>query len=796
MLNNVLPAGSRARSLAIGALALMLSVVVVQFVLPGTPGGGRGTPMAILFVGFVNGCNVAVTAIGIVLVYRSLRVINFAQAALGAAGGRLFFEFMQFTPVPFPIALLLGVLMGALVGVGLDLIFGRKFFNAPRIVLTVVTVAALPFLAFFLAGLVPSLPIFPRTGARSLLETVGGVPSRPFLPFAGWEFSVGGYNTTYGFPEVLNIEILVFVLIGVTCFLRYSRSGVAIRALAENSERASLLGIPVLNLSTMVWAIAGGLSALTVIGIGSLTTPAAGTSSGAAVPILLLPLVAAVIARFQSIPVAVTVSLLLATVANAVTFSYPDQLGVVQFAYFVVLVGTLLIQRRRGGRSEEGSGVAWSAVREVRGIPKELARVGTVRTTRWALIVVGALFVIVYPLVVPSRFQFLGATILLQAIVGVSLVVLTGWAGQISLGQFGFAAVGALVASFLTAEQGWPFWIAVPVATAVSGGFAAIIGLPALRIKGLFLAVVTLAFTITVDVTLFEDRYFGWLIPDGAVRRPTLFFLDFEQDRAMYYLSAFCLALTIVVVLNLRRSRFGRLLIAMRENEANVQSFGVSAVRLKLTAFAVSGAIAGFGGAVFAHQQRGLNGISFNTDNSINAFVFTVLGGIGSVGGALLGSLVQNLIEYFLPSNDFLRSVLSAFQQGGLTLMILFVAPAGLIGLLVSLRDSWLRIIAQRRQIVVPSLFADYDATALERRLIPLADASANSGLAALGPGAHFRLRSEIHGGESTAEQRALRGREEERLAIGAAASSFGDAEAAAPRDVVGATLVALGDDQ
>lgn len=794
MLTKSLPVGSRARSIALSAIAFVVSLIVVQFVLPGTPGGGRGTPMAILFVGLVNGCGLAVTAIGLVLVYRSLRVINFAQAALGAAGGRLFFEFMQFTSVPFPIALVLGVGMGALVGIAFDLIFGRRFFNYPRIVLTVATIAALPFIAFYLAQLMPSLPFFPRSGARSQLELFGGVPSRPFLPFPGWEFKVGKFNNTYGFAEVFNIEILVFVLIGVTCFLRYSRAGVAIRALAENSERASLLGIPVGNLSTMVWGIAGGLSALTVIGLGALTTPAAATGAGAAVPILLAPMVAAVVARFESIPVAVTVSLLLATVANAVTYSYPDRVGVVQFAYFMILVGVLFSQRKKGGRSEEGSGVSWSALKEPRGIPKELAKITTVRNTRYALMAVGIVFVIVYPLVVPTRFQFLGATILLQAIVGVSLVVLTGWAGQISLGQFGFAAVGAAVASSLTARHGLPFWVAVPIATTVSGAFAMLIGLPALRIKGLFLAVVTMAFTITVDVTLFDKQYFGWLLPDGAVKRPTLPFIDFEQDRPMYYLCAFCLVLTIAIVMNLRRSRFGRLLIAMRENEANVQSFGVSAVRLKLSAFAVSGAIAGFAGAVFVHQQRGLNGQSFDTTHSLNTFVFTVLGGIGSVGGALLGAAFQNLLEYFLPSNDFFRSVLQAFQNGGSTLLVLFLAPAGLIGSVVAIRDGWLRIIAQRRQIVVPSLFADYDADALERRLIPLADPTANSGLAALGPGAHFRLRSEIHGGESTADQRALHGRKADRLAISAAAS-FGDSDATAPHEVVGATLVALGDD-
>jgi branched-chain amino acid transport system permease protein len=794
MLTSALPVGSRQRSIAASALAALAALIYVQFVLPGTPGGGRGTPMAILFNGMVIGCSIALTALGLVLVYRTLRVINFSQVAIGAGGARLFFEFMQFTPVPFPIALVLGVGLGIVIGIGFDLIFGRKFFNSPRIMLTVVTIAALPLFAFVFGVNVRSLPIFPRPGARSVPEQEGLVLMRPFLPFAGWHFQVGGFPSNYGFPEVFNIELLVFAVLGVVLFLRYTRAGVAVRALAENSERASLLGIPVGNLSTTVWALAGGLGTLSCIGIGSLTTPSAGVAQGAAIPALLAPITAAVIARFTSIPKAVFTALLLAIVAQAVEYSYPERKGLIQLAYFVLVGVTLLLERRRGGRSEEGTGVSWSAVREQRSIPKELSKLGTVRATRWTLIAVVGVFALVYPVIVPARFQDLGSVILIQSIIGVSLVVLTGWAGQISLGQFAFAAVGAVVGGSLTARHGIPFWFAVPIASVVAGAFGALIGLPALRLKGLFLGVTTLGLAIATSAVLFDEHYFGWLLPK-SIDRPTLFFINFDQDRAMYYLSLASLVLAIVVVLNLRRSRFGRLLIAMRENEANVQSFGVSAVRLKITAFAVSGALAGFSGAVFVHQQRGLSADSFTPQRSLDVFVFTVLGGVGSVGGALLGSLYDNLFRYFLSANDFLGVLTQSLRNGGGPLAVLYLAPAGLIAVAVSVRDAWLRIIAQRRQIVVPSLFADYDPTILERRLIPLADPDAHSGLAALGPGARFRLGSELHGGATTTDARAIRGREEERLAIGAAASAFGDADAEAPHDVVGATLTAVRED-
>jgi branched-chain amino acid transport system permease protein len=791
MLTNVFPAGSRARTLAFSVVGGLAALVYVQFILPGAPGGGRGTPMAILFNGAVKGCAAALTALGLVLVYRSLRIINFAQVALGAVGGRLFFEFMQFTPVPFPIALAFALLAAVLIGFLVDVTFGRKYFNTPRIVLTTVTIAVGPLVAF-LSTKVPSLPIFPRAGSLSELERAGAVASRPFLPFSGWHFQVGGFSTNYGFPEVLNIELLVFGVLAVVCFLRYTRAGVAIRALAENSERASLLGIPVLSLSTIVWCTASVLGTITVIGIGSLTSPAAGAGIGVAVPLLLLPMTAAVLAGFTSISIAVYSSVVLATVANAVEFSYPADRGMVSVAFLVILTAVLLIRRRGLGRSEEGSGVAWEAVREQRPIPKEMASITTVRTTRWVLIGVLAVFVLIYPVIVPARYQFLGASILLQAIIGVSLVVLTGWAGQISLGQYAFTAIGAAVAGSLTARHGIPFWFAVPIATVVSGAFAALVGLPALRLKGLFLAASTLALAIATSAVLFDDKYFGWLNPKGAVDRPTLFFVNFENDRPMYYLSLACLILAIVVVLNLRRSRFGRLLIAMRENEANVQSFGVSAVRLKITAFAVSGALAGFAGAVFVHQERGLSAANFLPQRSLDVFFFTVLGGVGSVGGALLGSAFDNLFRYFLPANDFLATVTSTFQAGGAQLMVLYIWPGGLISVAVKVRDAWLRIIAQRRQIVVPSLFADYDAEALERKLVPLADPDAHSGLAALGSGAHFRLGSELHGGAASTGQRALRGRDEERLAIGAASAAMQEGDV--PHDVVGTEMVAMGE--
>src|SRR5207247_5266364 len=140
----------------------------------------------------------------------------------------------------------------------------------------------------------------------------------------------------------------------------------------------------------------------------------------------------------------------------------------------------------------------------------------------------------------------------------------------------------------------------LPIGAIITTVVALILGLPALRIRGLFLAVVTLAFSAAVAALLFDERYFGWLQPTN-IRRPTLLFVDFEDERSMYYLCLAFLVLTILLITVLRRSRAGRVMIAMRENENDVQAFGINVVRTKLAAFALAGFICGVAGVLFAH---------------------------------------------------------------------------------------------------------------------------------------------------------------------------------------------------
>jgi branched-chain amino acid transport system permease protein len=756
----------RGRTALLCAVVLAATLGLTQLVLPGAPGGGRGTPAAILFRGLVAGLIVSLQAVGLVVVYRTLRIVNFAQLGLGVPAAVLLVQFMQYTAVPFPIAFVLGLVLSGLLGATVGVVLLR-FFNSSRLFLTVVTIVAVGLLGLA-SAVVIRLPFFPPLEERTTAEMAPDIAR--LLPFGGFSFQVGSFPLNFGFPHVFAIEVAVLALLGVVAFLRFTRTGVAVRALAENPERAALLGIAVGGLSVVVWVLTSLLSGASAMLAAGAPVPTPGGPFGP----LFLALIPAVIARMRSIPVTVYAAVLLGIVQQAWVFSLSRDPELFNVLLFVLVAAALLAQRRRLGRSELGAQVSWSATDEPRPVPKELAGITGLRLARYGLVAVGVVAVVVFPFLASTNRVFLGGVIAVNAIAVLSLVVLTGWAGQVSLGQFGLVAVGSVVGGALTARAGLSFWLAVPVAVAVTAAFAVVVGLPALRIKGLFLLVSTFGFAVAVEAVLFQERYFGWLLPT-EVRRPTLFFLDFEDERSMYFLCLVALALALAVVANLRRSHVGRVLIALRENEPNVQALGIHAVRTKLLAFAVSGALAGFAGVVFAHQQRGVSRASFLAGASVEVFVQAVVGGVSSGGGALLGSAYFQLVREFGAAN----LIVAIFFAGLGPLLVLFLVPGGLIGVVNAARDSVLRIVAQRRRIVVPSLFADYDPETLARRLIPLAEADGSSALAALPPDRRFSLTSELYQGrgERIVDRLAPRRVDEEAAALDAAARKVLDLE-------------------
>jgi branched-chain amino acid transport system permease protein len=252
----------------------------------------------------------------------------------------------------------------------------------------------------------------------------------------------------------------------------------------------------------------------------------------------------------------------------------------------------------------------------------------------------------------------------------------------------------------LTVRQ-WDLGAAMLIAGLVGGVAAVVVGYPALRRRGMTLAVSTLAFALFVSSYLLNRSIFDWL-PARRIGTPVLFHsIDVSNETRLYFVALGTLALALLMVTGLRRSRTGRVLIAIRENERAAQSYGVNAIRTTMAAFALSGFLAAVAGSLYVHQQTGLSADPYLPQRSLEVFSMVVIGGLGSLPGALLGAVYVQGGHFFLPLEwQFLAS-------GAGLLLILLVFPAGLGAVLAELRDMALRRVALRRGLVVPSLVAD-----------------------------------------------------------------------------------------
>jgi branched-chain amino acid transport system permease protein len=517
-----------------------------------------------------------------------------------------------------------------------------------------------------------------------------------------------------GDHAVLGI-VTIAALIGLVLFFTFTRAGIGIRGAAENDDRASLLGINTGSLSTLVWAMAAGLSGLAAvlqIPISGFTPASAAGSVGSG--LLLVALAAAVIGGMEDLAVTVVAGISLAVFQQVVFYRY-RRTALVDAALLLVILAAFLLQRRRLARTDESGSSTWAAADEVRPVPAELAGLPVVQRAGRRLVWVGLALTAGYPFVMSPSQTNIGSLFLLYGIVVVSLVILTGWGGQVSLGQFAFVGVGALVGGAIIDKTSLPFPVALLAGSLAGAVLAVLLGLTALRVRGLYLAVTTLAFAVAFQTVGLNRDLFGSLMP-RTVSRPVIL-VKTEDERVFYFVCLAALAFAWWAALGLRRSRTGRVLIAARDNERGAQAFGVNLVRTRLATFALSGFLAAFAGVLYAVHQHSVTPSAFGPDQSIQIFLTAIIGGLGSVQGALLGALYFAIVGIVIPGT--VGKLLAS--SGGVLLVLLFF-PGGLGALAYQARDAVLRRIAIRRRIYVPSLLADRFRSdgALDR--VPLAE--------------------------------------------------------------------------
>lgn len=650
---------------------------VVAAVLP------RGLPPGVVVMGAVLGSLTGLTAIGLILIYRASRIINFAQGALGAATGVFAVELFTAWNLNYFVAIAAGLASAAAIGGLIDRLVIRRFFWAPRMILTLATIG----LAQILGGI------------ELLVPTMFGEP----LVLSGFKtpFSVRFEVEPVLFSgnHVIVIAVVPVVLAGLAWFLRGTNAGAAIRASSENAERALLMGVPVRRMSTIVWVIAAMLSALGTM----MSAPILGQSPQVlGGPAVLLPaLAAAVLARMHSLPRALLAAIGIGIAQQAV-FWNSSRGSLVDVGLLVLVLVGLLVQRDRLSRADDAESSSWVGAQESPAIPSELRRLPEVVWTRRALMAAGVLAVIFVPSFLSvSQVNLLGSVTIVYALVGLSLVVLTGWTGQISLGQFAITGVGAVVAGNYLARWSGDLLLALPLAGAAGVAVAILIGLPALRVRGLFLAVTTLAFSVPMSTYFLNPTYFSDALPQRVTRPMLLDRFDLADERTLFYFCAFVLGLSLLLVRGIRAGRPGRVMVALRDNERAVQACGVGAARAKLMAFGVSGALAGMAGALHVLVLNGVRFGSYAPSQSFEAFSMVVIGGLTSVPGAVLGAMALRWTEYVAGGGWQL------IITGTGVLVLLLVLPGGLGQAALGLRQRALRLVARRRGIVVPSLLAD-----------------------------------------------------------------------------------------
>ncbi len=659
----------------------------------------------VVFNGLAVGTLYGILGVGIILIYRTNRIINFAAAALGAVPGVLAALLLVITwshiPWAWYVCLPIAVLGGALLGGVADVIVIRRFGSAPRLILTVATIGLAQLLAFFSL----MIPIWLGSEGRP----ISFVPT----PFKSerFRFSIG--NSPFTGDHPFTIAAVIVVVLALAAFLRYTRMGIALRASAENADRASLLGIPVKRVQTVAWVLAGALAGATIFFRAAIVGVPTDGSLGPKV--LLFALTAAVVARMESIPVALVAGMAVGILGEAsVVYAGKDSLA--SAIMLVVILGALMAQRGKLSRAYDTGVSSWRAVKEFRPIPLELTRLREVQALRWGSLGLVGLVAFLAPHLPFIRdggnLPFL-QLVVISSIIVVSLVILTGWAGQISLGQFGIVGIGATVAGKLAADFNQDFFVTLVAGVLAGAAVAVLIGLPALRIPGLYLAVATLAFGAAVQFYFLDDSYrIGQILrPDRANRielpvlweRITLEGVN-GPGIAFYYLCLGFLVLTLLAARAYRRNRAGRVLMAVRENTRAASSYAVNPARTKLAAFAVAGAIAALGGVLMAYFNGSIDAGTYSIQASIYIFIIAVIGGLTSLTGAVVGAVV---IESIRLMGGQLLSGIEVLVTGVGLLVVLMVIPGGFAEVIYETRDKFLRWVAKRHDLHVPSLVAD-----------------------------------------------------------------------------------------
>lgn len=635
-----------------------------------------------LVLGMLNGLTIGLLAVGLVLVYKSNRFLNLAHAQLGTLSALLLAKAVIDWDINFWVAFVAAVAFGMGTGLLVDRLLieplRRKTSSPVRLLLMTVGVSQLLLALTFVPRLGPN-PADPR-----------GYPQ----PFES-NVRVGG--VVLSGMSVLTAILVPAIVIALGIFMNRTLLGKQIRAAANNVDLARLCGISAQRVSAITWGIAGALSAVSAI----LQAPLQATFNSSALGpyLLMLTLGAAAVGAFTSLSAALAGGIGLGILIQVVTAETSKAASGLVAAFIVILLIVLV----RGRAIGQAFCVAGAAVEErpPTRIPAVLRSKLLVRHQQ-ACFGVAALGVAVVVPVLPwfntEANHFLLALVLMHALIAVGLTMVVGWGGQVSLGHFAVVGVGAYLTSRWAAD-GWTLPALVIVVGIICAAVVVVIGLPALKVPGFTLAVTTMGFAVIAPDWLYRQDWAGSSKPfvdisplslGGGLGTPT-------SMKSVYYIALVLLILCAAAAAGLRHSNSGRLIVAVRDNDKAAAAFGVNPTTVKLSILAVSGFIAGAAGVVYGQAWRVVAPTQFTANLSIALLAMPVIGGLGSIAGAVAAAVLLYMTTFFVgPAVSGIFGDLGQnlgfqlFLAGAGQVAILLQAPNGIAGFS---QDVWQRLL-------------------------------------------------------------------------------------------------------
>jgi ABC-type branched-subunit amino acid transport system ATPase component/ABC-type branched-subunit amino acid transport system permease subunit len=542
---------------------------------------------------------------GLMVIYRGSGVLNFAHGAIGVVGAYVHWEVKVSYGQPAWVAWFAGLAASASIGALTHLLVMRKLSRASPLARIVATLGVLI--------IVQSAAVL-RYGARVTTVT-SELPRTLVEPF-------GIAITTDRF---ILVGIAAVMSLALWAFYRYSRFGLTTTAVAENQRAASTLGLSPDTIATANWALGSGLAGMASILIAPIVQLQVATMTN----LVLAALAAALVAGFRSFPIAFVAGIAIGVGQNQLIF-FTNNPGVAASLPFAVIVVWMIVRGQA------------LPLRDF--FLQRLPAVGSGRV-RPVPLAAALAFTVVLILLVPLRWQDAFITTFAMGLVLLSLVVITGYAGQLSLAQFALAGFGALVAGRLVDAAGWPFPLAFVAGVAATVPLGALFALPAVRARGINLAIVTLGLGTAIQLLIFNNSTLVGGYSGTLIGKPRLFGIDINAINHPDRYAIVCMVLftlAALMVANVRRGRSGRRLLAVRTNERAAAALGIDVPAAKVYAFALSAGIAAMGGILIAFRKDVvLYSSEFTNFTSILVAGWAFIGGIGYLFGPIFGSTLS-----------------------------------------------------------------------------------------------------------------------------------------------------------